>query len=165
MPEARGALVRRDLREGESAMLQHRRLVVGLSIFSSTVLGAVALYQVGLLRRLPSPPLRYFDAERVNGSDEAYSKLGTPDALLGMASYAVTACLAGMGPENRFQDARWIPLAITAKATVDASFAAKLSVEQWTKFRRFSIWSLLVAGATLAALPFTFAEAKRAWRA
>ena len=140
MSDTAAATLQRELREGDSAILQRRRAVAGLSVLSTVVLGAVALFQLGILRKLPNPPLRYFDADAVNGSAEAYRMLATPDALLGMASYAVTACLAGMGTENRWQDARWIPLAMAGKAAVDASFAAKLGLEQWTKFRRFSVW-------------------------
>ena len=165
MPDGAAAMVRNDLRNGDSALLQRRRAVVGLSIFSTAVLGAVALFQVGVLRKLPNPPLPHFDAERVNGSTEAYSKLRTPDALLGMASYAATACLAGMGSESRWRETPLVPLAMTAKTAVDAALAAKLSLEQWTKFRSFSLPSMLVAGATFAAFPFAIAEAKRAWRA
>lgn len=160
----RPAIIRDDLRHGESKILQHRRAVAGLSIFSTAVLGAVALFQVGILHKLPNPPLSKFDADRVNGSEDAYSQLATPDALLGMASYAVTACLAGAGSEGRWKNARWIPLTLAAKASFDASMAAKLSVKQWTKFRTFSIWSLLVAGATFTALPLTFLEVRRALR-
>ncbi len=165
-PVARAAeSLAEDLREGRGLFLQHRRAVVALSVFSSAVLGAVALFQVGVLNKLPNPPLPHFDADAVNGSPEAYGRFETPDALLGMASYSVTACLAGMGNQSRWRHARWIPLAATAKTALDASLAAKLSVEQWSKFRKFSFWSLLVAGATLAAFPLTLAEAKRAWRA
>lgn len=153
-----------EFRTGAGPFLQHRRAVVALSVFSSAVLGGVALYQVGVLKKLPDPPVPHFDADAVNGSPEAYGLFETPDALLGMVSYAATACLAGMGRQSRWRETRWIPVAAAAKAALDASLAAKLGVEQWTKFRRFSFWSLLIAGATFAALPLTLGEARRAWR-
>lgn len=164
MPDAAPDILRKQLREGTDPLLRHRRAIAGLSIFSSALLGGIALFQMGILKKLPDPPLPRFDAGAVNGSRDAYSLLHTPDALLGMASYAVTACLAGMGAQNRSQTARWIPLALGAKAAVDATMAARLSVTQWTKFRKFSIWSLLVAGATFAALPLALPEARRAYK-
>src|SRR5579885_2683976 len=93
MPETTDQ-VRDDLRHGTHVTIECRRGIVGLSLFSCAILGGIALYQVGLLKRLPDPPWPAFDADRINGSEEAYSHFETPDALLGFASYAVTACLA-----------------------------------------------------------------------
>jgi hypothetical protein len=107
--------LRRDLREGDDALLNHRRGIVGLSIFSATVLGGIALFQIGTLKRLPNPPGAAFDADAVNASPEAYSHLDTPDALLGMANAALTACLAGAGACDRWRKTPWIPLVLAAK--------------------------------------------------
>lgn len=151
--------VQQDLRHGTGDLLRNRRRVAACSIFSSVVLGGIALYQIGILKRLPQPPLPHFDAEKVNGSLKAYAIAETPDAMLGMVSYAVTACLAGMGPQDRWKDAPWIPLGMLGKAAVDASMAGKLSIEQWTKFRAFSVWSLLTSAATFVSLRYAFPEA------
>lgn len=128
------------------------------------MLGGIALFQVGLVKRLPDPPISQFDANAVNGSIEAYRLLQTPDALLGMASYAATACLAGMGPEDRWHTAKWIPLTLGAKAALDAAMAARLSLKQATKLHKYSVWSLLVAGATVVTLSLALPEAWRAVR-
>ena len=89
---------------------------------------------------------------------------GTPDALLGMASYAATACLAGMGGKNRWKHTPWIPLAMAGKTAVDTALAAKLTVDQWTKYRAFCIWCLMAAAATFATAPLALPEAKAAWK-
>jgi hypothetical protein len=154
--------LRDELRSSTDFTIRRRRGIVGLCAFSSAVLGGIALFQVGILKRLPDPPLPCFHADDVNGSARAYSLMRTPDALLGMASYAVTGCLAGMGKQDRWKTARWIPLAMGAKAICDAGMAGKLSVEQGTKFGKFSIWSLLVAGATFGTLALSMPEFKRA---
>jgi hypothetical protein len=164
MPDDRAAALAAAFRNGRGALLENRRIVIGLSIFSATVLGGIGLFQTGILKRLPDLPLPRFDSDAINSSSQAYSLLETPDALLGMASYAITACLAGAGGEDRAISAPWIPLAMGAKAAADAAFAGCLAVEQWTSFRKFSFWSLLVAGATFAALPFALAEVNRALR-
>lgn len=156
--------LRAELRYSANPMLQRRRAVVGLSVFSAGILGGIALFQIGIFKKLPDPPLRRFDSDAVNASTQAYSLLQTPDALLGMTSYAVTACLAAAGSQDRFRTARWIPLAMGAKTALDVALAGRLAVQQWTKFRKFSFWSLVVAGATLAALPLAVPEARRAWR-
>jgi hypothetical protein len=162
MPEAATDQVREDLRYGTGVSMECRRGIVGLSLFSSAILGGIALYQVGLLKRLPDPPLPAFDAERINGSEEAYSHFETPDALLGIASYTVTACLAATGKEDRWRTARTLPLVMGAKMSLDAALAGAMSVRQWTKYRKFSVWSLLVSAATLVSFGLACPEIKRA---
>lgn len=162
MPETAAGQVRDDLRHGTGLTIECRRGIVGLSLFSSAILGGIALYQVGLLKRLPDPPLPGFDAGRINGSEEAYSHFETPDALLGLASYAVTACLAAMGKEYRWKTARALPLAMGAKMSADTALAGAMSVQQWTKFRKFSAWSLLVSAATFLSFGLAWPEIKRA---
>ena len=154
----------RELRLGSNPFLKRRRSVVGLALFSCAVLGVVALYQIGILKKLPQPPLRAFDTARVNGSGEAYSILATPDAFLGLASYAITACLAAMGPSDRSRVHRWMPLGLAVKLLGDSAMAMKLSFEEATKFRAFSLWSVLVAAATWTAPPLALPEALAAVR-
>ena len=90
--------LRHDMRHGSSPFLTARRAIVGLSFFSGVILGGIGLFQMGIFKKIPEPKLPGFDANKVNGSLEAYSMFATPDALLGMASYAATACLANQAP-------------------------------------------------------------------
>jgi uncharacterized membrane protein len=125
-------------------------------------MGLIALYQVGLLKHLPEPPVPGFDADKVDASDEAYSYFQTPDAFLGLGSYAATMGLAAIGGKNRAQTQPWIPLALLAKTGADAAQAARLTVDQWTKHKAFCFWCLLAAAATFAALPLAVPEAVEA---
>jgi len=154
----------RELREGSSRFLKHRRGLLGLAFFSSAALSVVALYQIGVLKKLPEPRWRGFNAAKVNGSAQAYSILATPDALLGLASYAVTACLAGMGPQNRWQTHPLMPIGMSLKVLADATFAGKLTLDECRKYRAFSLWSVLAAAATFTALPLAIPEARAALR-
>jgi uncharacterized membrane protein len=153
-----------DLRKGSSGFLKNRRAIVGLSLFSAGIMGGIGLFQMGILKKIPEPPWPGFDAEKVNGSGEAYSYLATPDALLGFVSYGFTACLAATGGQTREQTHPWIPLSMMAKITVDAVIAGKLTIDQWTKYRAFCLWCLLATAATFAVPPFAFPEAKAALR-
>ncbi len=152
----------RELRQGHSPFLKRRRGIIGLSFFSCAVLGAVALYQIGILKKLPEPRWRGFNTGKVNGSGEAYSVLAAPDAFLGLASYAVTACLAAMGPEDRFRTHPSMPIAMGLKLLMDSAMAGKLTLDECRKFRAFSLWSILTAAATWAALPLGIPEAEAA---
>ena len=149
------------LRHAQDAGLRCRRGVIALSLVSAGVMGVTALYQSGLIRRMPGPHTKPFDADRVNGSAQAYQALSTPDAFLGLASYAATAALAAAGGDDR---PPWLPVALAAKATLDAAAAAKLGVDQATTFKAYSAVSLLATLCTFVALPLTLPDAVRAVR-
>ena len=89
--------ISRDLRTGRGELLRRRRRVGAMSLGAVGSMGVVAAFQMGLVSHLPEPPLDVLDADKVDSSGEAYQYLKTPDAALGLASYATTLVLAGMG--------------------------------------------------------------------
>jgi hypothetical protein len=50
----------------------------------------IALYQSGVIRHIPEPPLPALDADRVDASAEAFERFEVGDAFLGFVSYGVT---------------------------------------------------------------------------
>src|SRR6266540_4564427 len=94
----------RQLRTEKTPDLAHRRGIVALGLVASASMGVIALYQTGLIKHLPEPPLRMFDADRVDGSAEAYERFSMPDAVLGLGSYAATIGLAAMGGRDRARE-------------------------------------------------------------
>lgn len=153
-----------ELRHGSGDFLEERRGVIALSLAAIGCMGLIALYQTGIIRRLPDLPLPLMDADKVDASDEAYAKLQTPDAFIGLGSYAVTMGLAAMGGKKRAQEQPWIPLALAVKAGADALQAAKLSCDQWARHKAFCIWCLGAAAATFAIVPLVLGEAAAAVR-
>lgn len=162
--EENAAKLSADLREGDSKYLRNRRAVVALSAIASASMAFIALYQMGVIKHLPEPPLPKLDADKVDASAEAYAKFAVPDAVLGLGSYAATMGLASMGGSNRHNDSPLIPLALAAKVAFDVANAAKLSIDQWTKHRAFCFWCLIAATATFATAPFVIEEALAAAR-
>jgi uncharacterized membrane protein len=158
------AELRDELREGRSPALRNRRAIASLALGASVPLAYIALWQLGAVRKIREPKLPHFDAEKVNGSEQAYARFGVPDAFLGVASYAATATLAAMGGERRAETAPAIPLAMAAKVAFDALNAGKLTLDQWTKYRSFCIWCLLSAGATFAMFPLAIEEVLSVWK-
>lgn len=152
------------LRDSCAPGMRERRWIVGLAAFSGMVMSGIGLFQMGIIRRMPEPRGRWFDARRINGSAQAYSILHTPDALLGAMSYAATACLAGASDPDRAQTAPWIPIAMEAKLAADAALAARMTVAQWARYRAFCFWCILSAGATFAAAALGAREAAVALR-
>ncbi len=153
-----------ELRFGADDALQRRRAVAGLTLLTISSMGLIALYQLGVLKHLPEPPLPGLDAEKVNGSAQAYGLFATPDAVLGLGSYAVTLGLAAMGGKRRAESRPWIPLALAAKAAADLLQAANLTRISWTNYRSLSLYSLIAVVATFATLPLVVPEAVTSFR-
>lgn len=154
----------RQLRTQSGGFLSERRAVLGCSLVAAGSMAVISLYQLGIIRHLPEPPLPYFNADKVDASEEAYGWLSTPDGPLGLLSYAATAVLAAVGGRDRASRHPWMALALAAKAGTDAAAAAKLTVDQWTHHRAFCSWCLLAAGATFTSLAYTLPEARAAVR-
>ncbi|SEL13029.1 Vitamin K epoxide reductase family protein [Blastococcus sp. DSM 46786] len=153
-----------DLRRGAGDFLEQRRRIAGLTSLASFALGVVGLYQFGLLRRVPEPPLPFLDADAVDAAGEAYQQFRTPDAALGLLSAGVTLALAGMGDRDRARTAPWVPLALAAKTAADAGGGIYLFAEQVTKHRKVCSWCTVAAAAQLATLPLALPEARAALR-
>ncbi len=162
--EAEATALSRELRESQDADLQRRRRVVALSLVAAGAMGVVALYQMGITKHIPEPPLPKLDADKVDASAEAYQMLETPDAVLGFGSYAATMALAAMGGIDRAERQPWLPLALAGKVAIDVAQAGRLTIDQWTKHRAFCAWCLLAAGATFAMAPLVVPEARAALR-
>lgn len=152
------------LRRFDDPLLTSRRRVAGLSLVATGALGVVALYQYGLLRRVPEPPLPFLDADSVDATGSAYLLLHTPDAALGMASYAATLALAGMGAADRHVTAPWLPLLLAGKVALDAVSSGFLTAEQLSGHRKLCSWCTTAAAASLLSVPAVLPEARAAWR-
>src|SRR5919197_1929840 len=133
------------LRETTDATMRRRRGVIVLSLAAAGSMGLIALYQAGVIRHIPEPPLPGLDADKVDASPEAFERLQVGDAFLGFVSYGLTMTLAAMGPPDRAERRPLIPLALAGKAAFDAAMAAKLTIDQWTKHKAFCFWCLVAA--------------------
>ena len=152
------------LREGQTEDLNRRRRVAALSLVAAGAMGVVSLYQLGLVRRLPEPPGKRFDARRISGSAQAYSIAQIPDAPLALVSYAVTLALAAMGAPDRAKRMPIVPLALAGKVALDAAVSAKLTVDQPVRYQALCAWCLAASAATFAMVPLVVPEAREAWR-
>ncbi|WP_207461190.1 vitamin K epoxide reductase family protein [Azospirillum sp. SYSU D00513] len=154
-----------ELRKANSPHLRRRRWIVGLSYMGATMGQIVALYQLGVLRRLPDPPLDLFDSSRVDASDYAYKRHQTPDGLMMVATYATTALLAGAGGRDRAQQMPWLPIAMAAKALYDAGVTLKLGREEWNDNKALCAYCQTATVASLATAVLALPEATEAVRA
>lgn len=164
LPEYEALQLSAELRKDTSDSMKRRRGIVGLYLMATASLAIVAAYQIGILKRVPEPDLPLLDADKVDSSAEAFQQLSTPDAFLGMTSYAVTMMLAAMGEPRRAQKYPFVPLALAAKMTFDVLGAGKLAIDQWTKHKAFCSWCMLASAATFAAAPLAIPEVRDSFR-
>jgi hypothetical protein len=157
-------ILSQQLRLGTGSFLPQRRGIVALEMVAVTSMGLITLYQTGIIKHLPEPPLSWLNADKIDASAEAYSRFSTPDGVLGLGNYAVTMGLAAMGGTDRAVVQPWLPLALAAKVAFDTSQAIRLFFDQRTKYNAFCFWCLLAAGTTLATIPLAVPEAAMALR-
>lgn len=143
-----------ELRQETSAELNRRRWLVGLSMLGATIGQVVTLYQTGIIKRLPDPLIPFIDSNKVNASDYAYKRMDTPDALLMLLTYSVTAILAGAGGKNRAETNPILPIAMGVKTLADTALNLKLAREEWqdNKALCFYCQTATVVSAVSAAL-------------
>ena len=126
--------------------------------------GATALHPLGIIEHVPEPPLPGLDGDKVDAAPEAYAMLSMPDAVPGLASYALTLGLAPFRGEARATERPWIPLALAAKVTFDGLEALRPNAGGWRENRAICLSSLVYAAATFATGPLVVPEAHVALR-
>ncbi len=124
---------------------------------------AVSLFQTGIVRHLPDPPLESFDSDKVNSSDTAY-QLGVPDGTLSLASLAANIPIAAFGGVNRAEKTPLVPLAAAAKATVEAIVAGWYFYQMPTKEKKWCGYCITGAIANFGIAALALIEAKKAWK-
>ena len=155
--------LRRELQESKESDLNLRRAIIGLSLLGMGAMTAVSLFQTGIIKHLPDPPIDGFDSDKVNSSDTAYA-LGVPDGAVSLASLAANIPLAAFGGENRAEKQPLIPLAFAAKTTVEAAVAGWYFYQMPTKEKAWCGYCIVGALANFGIAALALTEAKRAWK-
>ncbi len=114
--------LRRELQEKQTKNLNRRRAIIGLSLLGMGAMTMVSLFQTGVIKHLPDPPIDSFDSDKVNSSDTAYA-LGVPDGTLSLASLAANIPLAAFGGANRAEEQPVVPILAAGKAIIEAAVA------------------------------------------
>lgn len=155
--------LRRELQNGDNKELNARRAIIGLSLLGIGAMTAVSLFQTGVIKHLPDPPIRGFDSDKVNSSDTAYA-LGVPDGTLSLASLAANIPLAAFGGENRAREMPLVPLAVAAKASVEAVVAGWYFYQMPTREKAWCGYCIVGALTNWGIAAFSLIEAKEAWK-
>ncbi|HEX8286969.1 MAG TPA: vitamin K epoxide reductase family protein [Pyrinomonadaceae bacterium] len=155
--------LRRELQESSESGLNLRRAVIGLSLLGISAMTAVSLFQTGIIKHLPDPPIDGFDSDKVNSSDTAYA-LGVPDGTLSLASLAANIPLAAFGGANRAEKQPLIPIAIAAKTTIEAAVAGWYFYQMPTKEKAWCGYCIVGAATNVGIAALALTEAKKAWK-
>lgn len=155
--------LRRELREDEGAAMWRRRAIVGLSLVGMGAMAAVSLFQTGVVRSLPDPPVESFDSNKVNSSETAYM-LGVPDGTLSLASLAANVPLAACGGVDRARTEPLIPLLAAGKAAVEAVVAGWYFYQMPAKERAWCAYCIVGALANFGVAALSLPEAREALR-
>lgn len=153
--------LRRELQQGETEGLWRRRAIIGCSLVGMAAMAAVSLFQTGVVKHLPDPPLESFDSDKVNSSDTAYM-LGVPDGTLSLASLAANIPLAAFGGARRAREQPAVPLVAAGKAAVEAAVAGWYFYQMPAKEKRWCGYCITGALMNFAVFALTLPEAKEA---
>jgi uncharacterized membrane protein len=153
-----------ELRKGQNPDLSRRRFIVGLSLLGATMAEAVSMYQVGIIEELPDLPIPGIDSNKVDAADYAYANFDTPDGFMMLASYSVTALLAGAGGANRATQAPFLPIATAAKTLLDSIVALRLARIEWRDNEAFCAYCQVATLCSLASFILAIPEASRAFQ-
>lgn len=113
---------------------------------------------------LPDPPVGPFDSDKVDASDYAFRRAGSPDAPFMMLTYALTAWAASAGGQDRASHHPVLPLLMTAKVATDVVTNLSLVREEWGDNKALCAWCQTATLASVASLALAVPEAGRAWR-
>ncbi|MDP5183598.1 vitamin K epoxide reductase family protein [Blastococcus sp. BMG 814] len=154
----------RYLRTGSDPDLRRRRWLVGLSLAGVTIGQVVGAYQTGILKHLPDPPVGPFDSDEVDAAEYAYKRASTPDGLIMIVTYALTAWVAGAGGPDRPRHRPFLPLLMAAKVASDVAVDIKLAGEEWQENKALCAWCQAATAISGVSLALALPEARRAWR-
>lgn len=147
-----------ELRKGDNPHLNRRRWILGLSLVGVAVSKIVGLYQMGILKKLPDSPIPIFDSSKVDASDYAYKRLDTPDALMMLTNYGITAWLASAGGKDRARQNPALPIAMGTKILMDTAVALMLGQEEWKDNKKLCFYCQIATLASAASLALAIPE-------
>ncbi len=153
-----------ELRNEQSDDLNRRRWIIGLSLVGTAMGQLVTLYQTGIIKRLPDPPLPLIDSNKVDASDYAYKRFQTPDAVMMIVNYGLTAWLASAGGKDRAKTNPALPLMLASKTLVDSISCVELGREEWKENKAFCFYCQIATLCSFATLALSIPEALKAWK-
>ena len=158
--------LRRAIQEDDGQDIALRRAITAVSLVGVASMAVVSLFQMGLVKHLPDPPVRRprFESDQVNSSDEAYG-YGMPDGPLTVFAHGANMSLAAAGPPDRWRNRPWLPILATLASAAQAAIAAKYLFYQMPKVEKaWCPYCILDALTHFATFGLTLPETVKAVR-
>ena len=155
---------RRDFRRRTGTDDWRRRAGIGLSLVGMASMTPPALLQTGIVRHLADPPIRGFNSDKVNLSDDAFP-FGLPDGTVALAGFALNVPLAAYGGADRAEKLPWVPLLALVKSGTDAAISGWYFYKMPTKEKAWCAYCIAAFFVNLGLLALALPEGKRAWAA
>ena len=155
--------LRRELQKSVAPDMKIRRAIIGLSLVGIGAMAAVSLFQTGIVKHLPDPPLPNFDSDKVNSSETAYA-LGAPDGTIALAGFAANLPIAAFGGENRHETMPLVPITAAVKASIEAAVSGWYFYQMPAVEKKWCAYCIVGAAANFGIAALTLIEAKRAWK-
>ncbi|MGI8495635.1 MAG: vitamin K epoxide reductase family protein [Pyrinomonadaceae bacterium] len=153
--------LRRELQEKETKGLRGRRAIIGLSLLGMGAMTAVSLFQTGIIKHLPDPPIDSFDSDKVNSSETAYA-LGVPDGTLSLTSLAANIPIAAFGGVDRAEKQPLVPIFAAGKSLVEAIAAGWYFYQMAAVEKKWCGYCIVGAVANVGIAALTLPEAVKA---
>jgi uncharacterized membrane protein len=132
--------------------ISHRRIAT-LAAALAADFAILGLAQIGVIRRLPDPPLPHFDNAGVIRSRYAFP-FGIPDSTLAVVGLGGILALASRRPRTRFWDRALV--AATAVGAIGAGYY----LSRMIKLRTFCAYCLANTAGMFALLPMAIAATR-----
>lgn len=124
--------LRADIQQSHNRDMKLRRVIAGASMVGMASMAPVIMFQTGIIRHLPDPPVGNFHSDKINSSPTAFG-YGGPDAPLSVLAHAVTLVLAAFGASHRRRSRPWLSLLACVAASGSAAVAARYLFWQMPK--------------------------------
>ncbi len=126
-----------------------RNWVVGIS-----TVGAIAGHLINMHQNkvMDKPSKSSVLGVIANEADEKLEKNGieTPDAIVNLINYALTAWLARAGGKKRAKNQPLLPIAMGVKTIADATVAIEMASQDWKKNKEIGTYAQVAAIAAIA---------------
>lgn len=125
-----------------------RNWIVGISTVGAIAGHLVSMYQTDVFKKSKPSVLgavahKAEDKLQQNGID-------TPDAIVNLINYGLTAWLASAGGRKRAKHQPLLPIALGVKTIADATVALEMANRDWDENERIGTYSQVAAIAALA---------------
>ena len=136
---------------------RRRGWIVALAALAAADAIVVALRQTGIIRRLPEPPGRIWDTNRVVTAPVAYA-MGVPDAPIAAVVYLSMIGFAARLGRRQARRRPWSALGLAAGATGAAAGAAFYLWDMLAREKKLCPYCLGTATASFTLLPLAMPE-------